>query len=183
MRSLLCGIALLLAAGSSASAGEAVVVRWNRLEAVLGSGTEAPLAIGPLAGTFDEYINPSGRWRTVGGGWAKLNVGNGALSFHIEGLAEASAGIPPIGASRPTDTVKGTIVCYATVPGSVVFVDTPTVTLTEGSGSFEGFVNLPWQCADGPRAIAFLIRHDTPDRPGIDGRYMVYGAGRSISAP
>jgi hypothetical protein len=174
----------MLVAGSSASAGEEIVVKWSRLETVMGSGAAAPQAIGPLAGTYDAYIDASGRWRTVGDGWAKLNVRNGALSFHLEGLSEAFAGLQsPIGGPLPTPTVKGTVVCHSTVPGSVVFVDTPTITLKDGTGSFEGFVNVPWQCADAPHAIAFLIRHDTPDRPAIDGDYMAYGAGRSISGP
>jgi hypothetical protein len=183
MRALLCGVAVtLLSAGSAAFAEDEVVVRWTRLEAVTGAGAGVPLAIGPLAGTSDEYIDPSGRWRTVGRGWAMVNVKNGALSFHMEGLSEAFVGIgSPLGGPIPTPTVKGTVVCYSTRPGYVVFVDTPTITIDErNTGSFEGFVDLPWECADAPREIAFLIRHDTPDRPAIDGDYLVYGAGRVI---
>lgn len=181
MRTLLYGIAAMsLLAGGAAFAGEEVV-RWTRLEAALGAGADAPLAIGPLAGTYDQYINASGRWRTVGRGSAMLNLRNGALTFQMEGLSNAS-GPAVLGGPIPTPTVKGTVVCYSIRPGHVVFVDTPTVTLNDnGTGSFEGFVNLPWECTDAPHEIAFLIRHDTPDRPAIDGTYMVYGAGRVIN--
>lgn len=183
MRTLLAGVAVAwLSAGGAAFAQDGTVVRWNRLEAVTGTGAGVPLAIGPLAGTSDQFIEASGRWRTVGRGWAMVNVRNGALSFYMEGLSEAFAGIgSPIGGPIPTPTVKGTVVCYSTRPGFVVFVDTATVTLDERNvGSFEGFVDLPWECADAPREIAFLIRHDTPDRPAIDGDYMVYGAGCAV---
>jgi hypothetical protein len=181
MRALvLCVAIALLGAAGAASAQEEAVARWTRLEAALGAGVEAQTSFGPLEGTVDRFIAASGRWRTVGKGSATLNLNTGALSFHMEGLSNASA-TPVLGGPIPTPTVKATVVCYAIRPGSVVFVDTPTITLDDdGDGSFEGTVVLPWQCAAAPAEIVFLVRHDTPTRPAIDGTYIVYGAGRML---
>ncbi len=185
MRVLLRAIAAwaLFAAGA-ATAQEDVVVRWTRLEAAPFIETTPSSAIGPIEGTTDQFIAPSGKLRTVGKGFAMVNLRTGFLSFRMEGLsngqtlAGTAIGAPVAGGLR--GNVMATVVCYATRPGYVVFVDTPRIVLDEtGSGSFEGFVSLPWQCADAPAQMVFLVRHDNPGT-GPHGTYMVYGAGRVI---
>jgi len=185
MRAFLCGIgAVLLLAGAPASA-QPHTIRWSRLETAPGVETIPPSAIGPLAGTADQFIYKSLRWRTLEKGSAMLNLRTGFLAFRVEGLCLAQQlGGLPIGAFIGGDVeqakVKGTIVCLAMHPGSVLLVDTPTVFLDEhGSGSFEGFVSLPLQCADAPGEILFLLRHDNPG-VAIDNLYFVYGAGPLI---
>ena len=191
MKALLRSIvAVLLFASGSASAEPPQTVRWTRLETAPGVETNPASAIGPLAGNNPQpqYINKSLRWRTLEKGSAMLNLRTGFLFFRLEGLSTAQEiGELPIGAPiggdpalLPQASVKATVVCYAKHPGLVVFVDTPTVFLDEhGTGSFEGFVNLPPECAELPGEIVFLIRHDNPNAP-IDGLYFVYGAGRVI---
>lgn len=185
MRTLLCGIAAaLLFAGGPSSAQEDTLVRWTRLEPAPFVETTPSSVIGPIEGTTDHFIPPSGKLRTVGKGFAMVNLKTGFLSFRMEGLSNGQPlsgtpiGAPVTGGLR--GNVMATVVCYAMRPGHVVFTDTPLIVLDEtGSGSFEGFVGLPWQCADAPGEMVFLIRHNNP-ATGTYGSYMVYGSGRVI---
>lgn len=184
MRTLLCGIGAVLLLAAGPASAQPQTVRWHRLETAPGVETVPPSAIGPLAGT-GQLVNKSLRWRTLEKGSAMLNLRTGFLAFRVEGLtaAQTVGELPigaPIGGDIPQASVKATVVCNVKRPGQVVLVDTPTVLLDEnGTGSFEGFVSLPAECAAAPDEIVFLLRHDNPGST-IDGLYFVYGAGRVI---
>jgi hypothetical protein len=122
-----------------------------------------------------------GRPRTVGPGRVMLNLGNGFLSFRLSGLSNA-AHYPngPLGAHTTPAMFIGTVVCNSTERfGILEYVDTSPIEFVNGSGAFQGFLDLPEGCRARPDETVFLVRHYNPGQ-GIDGLYVAYGAGRII---
>ncbi len=169
MRMFLCAIVVLLVSGGVSASEEDSIVKWRRVEGLIG-GDVVPVYVGPIEG--------SNRWRTVGDGSVTLNLDTGYLSFRFRGLSPARPYANPLGSSA-TGPLKGTIVCDSTYPWwQVVWVDTEPIQLTDGNGSFEGFVSLPESCRLRPELMVFLLRHHNPGQ-AIDGVFVAYGAART----
>ncbi|MDH3521229.1 MAG: hypothetical protein OEM49_12295 [Myxococcales bacterium] len=145
-------------------------VRWERIEGVLGADV-TPLAVGD--------IGSSTRWRTTGSGQALINPSTRFAFFTIRGLSwtrhypNAPLGSPASG------SVMGTFVCDSTGRhGPAIPVDTQVIEMTQGSGIFWGFVDVPEGCRERPEETVFLLRHANPGP--LYGLIVAYGSGRTI---
>lgn len=169
MKKLLCLFAATLAYGV-AWAGD-LMIRWDRMEASFLQADESG-CVGDIC---------PGRVRTVGGGRAMLNLSTGFLTFRVERLSIAAHFTNgPLGSMTSQANFIGTVVCDSTERFSEMeYVDTAPIVLTQGSGDFQGFVDLPDGCIQRPAETVFLVRHYNPGA-GIDGLYAAYGAGRTI---
>jgi hypothetical protein len=160
-------IGLLVSWGSASAAGS--VVTWTRIEG-FGAADVTQIHIGPI------YAS---RPRTVGAGFAALNLNTGYLWFFVKAMSNGNQyDNAPLGAPWPTDVLWGTVVCDSTERfASATWVDTPDIAFTaDGDGRFAGLVSLPTACTERPEEIVFLLRHS--NRPG--NRFIAYGAGRII---
>jgi hypothetical protein len=172
MRKIFVAAALTLAAIPSAvSAGE-TIVRWDRVEGVIGADY-MPVQVGPFAAT--------GRWRTTGSGRVMLDLRTGFLSVRITGISVANH-YPnaPLGSPTPPNAgnVIVTVVCNSTERyGPITWADA-TVPGGVGSLNWQGFLDLPTACVDYPEELVFLMRH--LEGPPFFGGFMLYGAERSI---
>jgi hypothetical protein len=110
-----------------------------------------------------------------------LNLRSGFLSFQVEGLSNAAHFTNgPLGSMTAQANFIGTVVCDSTERyGLMQYVDTPPFALIQGTGAFEGFVEIPEACEQRPEETVFLVRHYNPGA-AIDGLYAAYGAGRTI---
>jgi hypothetical protein len=174
MKILLCSLALCVLAlfTGNAIADEGPLVVWDRVEGIVAADV-VPVAVGPFVA--------SPRWRSTGGGRVMLNLGNGFLSFWVDGVSWANHYTnAPLGSPSALPGVSwlGTVVCDSTERfGAVVYVDTPVLDVSNGATRFEGFVQLPEACALRPSEIVFLVRHG----PGPQsGAFLLYGAERTI---
>jgi hypothetical protein len=174
MKGLLYSFALCvlpLFAGSTV-ADEGPIVVWDRVEGIVAAEV-SPITVGPFVASL--------RWRSSGDGRVMLNLGNGLLSFWVDGVSWANHyANAPLGSPTALPGVSwlGTVVCDSTERfGPAVSVDTPVLDVANGSTRFEGFVQLPEACALRPSEIVFLIRHG----PGPqEGTFLLYGAERTI---
>jgi len=164
-------LGLLTLAGSAWA--DSPIVRWNRIEGVIGADL-TEIRVGP--------IYASTRWRTTGSGSAMVNLQNGFLSFRVTGASVANNYLnAPIGSPIPAGGVSiGTVVCNATERfGPIEWANTSVLTTkTAGSISFEGFIGLPASCRDHPEEVVFLLRH--PETAPHYGAFNFYGADRTI---
>ena len=169
------GGASLVVSGEG-QAGEADLVKWDRIEGVIVPGN-ALTNLNVVAG-----VNSVGFSWTTTMGKAKVNLLDGQVQFWVKGLVLASqnpgGGPLVIGTPSPGVTaVKGTIVCNATDPfpfSNVVLVDTDSVPLSlQGDARFEGTVNLPVVCDN----MAFLLRVASPGI--VFNQWIAYGAVRT----
>jgi hypothetical protein len=172
MRRILIAAALALAAFSSAVSAAGTVVRWDRVEGVIG-GDYMPVQVGPFEGP--------GRWRSTGSGRVMLNLSTGFLSVRVAGISVANH-YPnaPLGSPSPANAgnLILTVLCNSTERyGTLTWAD---VTVRAGVGrlDWQGFMNLPTACVDYPEEIVFLVRH--LEGPPFFGGFMLYGAERSI---
>ena len=175
MMRVLWVFAATLACGAAWADGP--MIRWDRMEASFLQADQNGCVGGEASGV---YICP-GRVRTAGGGRVMLNLNTGFLSFKVEGLSNAGHFTNgPLGTMAARADFIGTVVCDSTERfGLMQSVDTNPIVLVEGSGSFQGFVNVPEGCRQRPAETVFLVRHYNPGA-GIDGLYVAYGAGRRI---
>jgi hypothetical protein len=125
---------------------------------------------------------------TATGGRAEVDLGNGKLTFTVNGLVLAEAfGCCTLGTPTIVTKVKGTLVCNDTDPGLAEFVDTEAVRLrNSGFATFSGRVDLPASCSDEPEDIAFVIRIadlSVSDFQELIGMWNAFGADRVIRRP
>ena len=173
MRRTLLAVALGLLTLAGSAWADSPIVRWNRIEGVIGADL-TEIRVGP--------IFASGRWRTTGSGSAMVNLQNGFLSFRVTGASVAKH-YPngPLGSPSAAGGI-GTVVCNSTERfGPIEWANTPVLTSkTAGTLSFEGFIDLPSSCRDHPEEVVFLIRH--PETAPFYGAFNFYGADRTIAA-
>lgn len=174
MKGLLCSLALCvlpLFAGST-FADEGPIVVWNRVEGIVAADV-VPVTVGPFVA--------SPRWRSSGAGRVMLNLGNGFLSFRVDGVAWANHYVnAPLGSPTALPGVSwlATVVCDSTGRfGPIEYVDTPVLDAANGAARFEGFVQLPEGCVMRPDEIVFLVRHGSGSQVGM---FLLYGADRTI---
>jgi hypothetical protein len=172
MRRIFVLAALALAAFSGAVLADETIVRWDRVEGVIGADY-MPVQVGPFPA--------SGRWRTTGSGDVVLNLGTGFLSVRVTGISVANHyDNGPLGSPTPVreGNVIVTVVCNSTERyGDMTWVDA-IVPGGVGSLNWKGFLNLPAACVDNPGELVFLVRH--LEGPPFYGAFMLYGAERSI---
>jgi hypothetical protein len=172
MRRLFVAAALTLAAVSTPALADGTIVRWDRVEGVVGADY-MPVEVGPFAAT--------GRWRTTGSGRVMLNLRTGFLSVRVTGISVANHYTnAPLGSPSPINpgNLLATVVCNSTERyGPITWADA-TVYASAGSLSWQGFVNLPTACMDNPDELVFLVRH--LEGPPFYGDFMLYGTERSI---
>jgi hypothetical protein len=172
MRRIFVAAALALAAFSSVVLADGTIVRWDRVEGVIGADYMS-VQVGPFPA--------SGRWRTAGDGEVRLNLVNGLLSVRVTGIAVANHyGNSPLGSPSPANVgnLIVTVVCNSTERyGPMTWADA-TVPAGVGSLNWKGFLNLPTACVDNPEELVFLVRH--LDGPPFFGAFLLYGAERSI---
>jgi hypothetical protein len=172
MRRILVAAGLVLTAFSSAVLADGPIVRWDRVEGVIGADY-MPVQVGPFPA--------SGRWRTTGSGQVVLNLKTGFLSVKVSGISVANHyANGPLGS--PTPLSKGnvivTVVCNSTERyGPITWADA-TVPGGVGSLNWHGFLDLPTACVDNPEELVFLVRHI--EGPPFYGSFMLYGAERTI---
>jgi len=173
MRRTLLAVALGLLTLAGSAWADSPIVRWNRIEGVIGADL-TEIRVGP--------IFASTRWRTTGSGSAMVNLQNGFLSFRVTGASVAKNYTnAPLGSLTPAGGQSiGTVVCNATERfGPIEWANTPVlVAKAAGAISFEGFIDLPVSCRDYPEEVVFLIRH-TETAPFF-GTFNFYGADRTI---
>jgi len=172
MRRMLVAAGLVLAVFSTAVMADGPIVRWDRVEGVIGADY-MPVAVGPILA--------SGRWRSTGGGRVELNLKTGFLSVRVNGVSCANHYANcPLGSQSAGGGIA-TVVCNSTERfGPITWVNTPQVTNEElGSFVYRGFLDLPAACRDHPEDLVFLIRHPET-QPPFYGSFMLYGAERSI---
>jgi len=169
MRRMLVAAGLVLAAFSGTVLADGPIVRWDRVEGVLGD--QGTVSVGPIMN--------SGRWRTTGEGRVELNLKTGFLSVRVSGTSCAqNYGNCPLGSPTNPGGIA-TVVCNATERfGPITWVNTPVVAGGLGSFVYRGFLDLPAACREYPEDLVFLIRH--PETPPFFGSFMLYGAERSI---
>ena len=80
MRRTLLAVALGLLTLAGSAWADSPIVRWNRIEGVIGADL-TEIRVGP--------IFASTRWRTTGSGSAMVNLQNGFLSFRVTGASVA----------------------------------------------------------------------------------------------
>lgn len=172
MRWIFVAAALALTALSSPVLADGTIVRWDRVEGVVGADY-MPVQVGPFPAT--------GRWRTTGSGQVMLNLRTGFLSVRVDGISVANHyANAPLGSPTPTNqgNVIVTVVCNSTERyGPLTWADA-TVFGGAGSLKWQGFLNLPRACVDYPAELVFLVRH--LEGPPFFGAFMLYGAERSI---
>jgi hypothetical protein len=172
MRRIFVAAALALAAFSSAVLADETIVRWDRVEGVIGADY-MPVQVGPFPA--------SGRWRSTGSGEVMLNLDTGFLSVRVAGISVAKHyDNGPLGSPTPIQegNVIVTVVCNSTGRyGPITWADA-TVPGGVGSLNWKGFLDLPTACADNPEELVFLVRH--LEGPPFYGAFMAYGAERSI---
>jgi len=172
MRRIFAAAALALAALSSPVLADGTIVRWDRVEGVIGADY-MPVQVGPFAA--------STRWRTTGSGQVILNLRTGFLSVRVTGISVANHyDNAPLGSPTPTNVgnMIVTVVCDSTERyGPITWTDA-TVFASAGSLKWQGFLNLPTACVDNPEELVFLVRH--VEGPPFFGSFMLYGAERSI---
>lgn len=172
MRRIFFAAALTLAAISSPVLADGTIVRWDRVEGVVGADY-MPVHVGPFAAT--------GRWRSTGSGQVVLNLGTGFLSVRVTGISVANHYTnAPLGSPSPSNpgNLLATVVCNSTERyGPITWADA-TVFAKAGSISWQGFLNLPAACVDNPEELVFLVRH--LEEAPFFGDFMLYGSGRSI---
>jgi hypothetical protein len=174
MRRTLAAVAVGLLTLAGSAWADSPIVRWNRIEGVIGADL-TEIRVGP--------IFASTRWRTAGAGSAMVNLKTGFLSFRLTGASAAkNFANQPLGAPSPSagGTQIGTVVCNATERfGPIEWVNTPVLTTDSGGVSFQGFVVVPESCRAHPEDVVFLIRH--PENSSLSG-FNFYGADRTIGA-
>jgi hypothetical protein len=170
MRKIFVAAALTLVAFSSAVSAEGTIVRWDRVEGVLGD--QDTVSVGPIL-----Y---SGRWRTTGEGRVQLNLKTGFLSVRVSGVS-CGQNYPNCPLGSPTGAGGiATVVCNATERfGPITWVNTPPLVNSIGGVTYEGFLDLPAACREHPEELVFLLRHREDQAPFF-GSFMLYGAERSI---
>jgi len=172
MRRIFVAAAMALAAFSSAVLADGTIVRWDRVEGVIGADY-MPVQVGPFAAT--------GRWRTTGSGRVMLNLHTGFLSVRVSGISVANHySNAPLGSLTPRNegNVIVTVVCNSTERyGPMTWADA-TVPGGIGSLNWQGFMDLPTACVDNPEELVFLVRH--LESPPFYGAFMLYGAERNI---
>ena len=149
-------------------------LEWKRIEGAIVPGTNAG---GPnvVAGILSAAFSIT----TRSGGYARVNLETGEVSFRVAGMAlagqnNAGTGLV-VGAKGIVTMVKGTLICGADADPPTSIHDTDRVFLRpSGSARFSGEVEgLPADC---PNA-AFLIRIVSTD-PIINDRWLAHGAVR-----
>jgi hypothetical protein len=175
MRRTLLAVAVGLLTFAGSAWADSPIVRWSRIEGVIGADV-AEIRVGP--------IYASTRWRTTGSGSAMVNLKNGFLSFRVTGASVAkNYANAPLGSPTPAGGASiGTVVCNATERfGPIEWANTPVlITKVAGTMSFEGFIDLPASCGDRPDEVVFLIRH--PETAPFFGAFNFYGADRTIGS-
>jgi hypothetical protein len=174
MKRLFLGIVLgSLGLFASVATADGPMVRWNRVEGFVATDI-VPSSIGPFT------VSP--RWRSTGGGRVMLDLGNGFISVRIEGVSWANHySNAPLGSPAPLANVDviGTVVCNSTSRfGALAYVDTPIIPDNVGSLAYEGFLELPAECATSPDELVFLVRQ--AGTGPLAGTVLLYGAGRTI---
>ncbi|MBZ5596108.1 MAG: hypothetical protein LAP39_28015 [Acidobacteriia bacterium] len=158
---------LLVALLASASLAHAQnIVRWKTVVGVI----TAPNVDNPVAGSIHSGTSP---W-TTRGGYATVNLANGALAFNVEGLVLNGGnftGTLPSGFPN----VVGTLVCNSG-SASQVILDTPQVSLSQqGDADFSGnLVGIPPAQCTNP---LFLVRV-----PALGGKWIASGAVRTTDS-
>ena len=156
-------------------------VIWERIVGIV--QTEDVVGLGPTqAGSGSGSALGAIPWTTTAGN-ARVKLLAGEVRFDVEGLVLAVGSAPtlgitglPIGTTGGVPSVKGTLVCNVTGPGTSTLVDTPAVPLSaQGDASFNGNVGIPPACVNEPGDTAFLIRNASG--PFV-GRYFAFGAVR-----
>ena len=123
---------------------------------------------------------------TATGGRAEVDLGNGKLTFTVNGLVLAEAfGCCTMGTPTIVTKVRGTLVCNDTEPGLAELVDTEAVRIrTSGFATFSGHVDLPASCTDEPEDMVFVIRiADVSEFEELIGMWNAFGADRVIRRP
>ena len=174
---LTAALALLASAGSAMADG--TVIRWDNV-----AGKAQDGVILDVAG-----ITSSSRPFVTSGGRVIFNLNSGTISIYVKGLSHAkqfptgASGPQPIGAYLgPVNNTKvGTIVCNSTSMGGVAptAVDTTVFVLKDGTGSYQGFIDVPDGCRQYPEDTAFLLR-TPPDFYALPGIFQAFGADRTI---
>jgi hypothetical protein len=181
-------------AGTQASAqagadGGGTRVIWRRIVGIVVPdsivGRRAPPPDGGCDIGVTCAVGAPAPW-TATGGRAEVDLGNGKLTFTVNGLVVAddfSGG--NIGTPLVVTKVKGTLVCNDTEPGFAELVDTEAVRLrTTGFATFSGRVDLPASCTDEPEDIVFVIRFaELSDFEELIGMWNAFGAVRVILRP
>lgn len=174
MKWIVVAAGFMLAAFSSNVSADPPIVRWDRVEGVIGADL-TEVSVGPIVA--------SGRWRTTGEGRVELNLETGFLSVRVSGISCANHYANcPLGSMSPRGGGGiATVVCNSTERfGPITWVNSPQV-VSDALGTFvyRGFLDLPAACRDYPEDLVFLIRHPEDVAP-FYGAFMLYGAERSI---
>lgn len=170
-------VALLAFAGSAFAGGS--IIRWDNVAGKAQDGVSLDVA----------GISSSSRPFLTSGGRVVFNLKTGFISIHVKGLSHGKqfpagvSGPQPIGAYiGPVNNTKvGTIVCNSTSMGGVAptAVDTAVFVLKDGTGSYQGFIDVPDGCRQYPEDTAFLLR-TPPDFHVLPGIFQAFGADRTI---
>lgn len=165
-------VMILIVAASVSSASVyagSPLVRWERIEGI------SPNATGQVFNGISPVTFP---WSTTRGG-ALLNLHNGKLNFHLEGLSMGASPTPfaLIGTTGVVTEIKGTIMCHQ----SGEFVDSDAVELSdEGDAQFSGQLTSVPYCEPGDLIFLIRIAAVRPDAPPISDRWLGHGAARKI---
>jgi hypothetical protein len=177
-RTLITAAVALLAFTGSATA-DSLIIRWDSV-----AGKSQDGVVIDVAG-----ILSSSRSFVTSGGRVTFNLNTGFIKIQVKGLSHGNhyptgaSGPQPLGAyiGSLNNTKIGTIVCNSTGMGGVApgTVDTAVFVLNNGTGSYQGFVDVPDGCRQYPEDTVFLLR--TPlDSVSLAGRFQAYGTDRTI---
>jgi hypothetical protein len=174
MRRMLIATAASLLAFTGSAWADGPVIRWDGLAGIMGSGSNINGNVGDIA--------PSGPAEVAIGGRVMLNLKTGFIAINVEGLSFARQFAAQHVLGSPIDEPKtGTIVCAS---WSQPFpVDTEEFAVTDGNGSYRGFVDPASLelCGAYPAETVFLLRN-LPNQGGPN-RYVAFGIGRTIQSP
>jgi len=145
------------------------VVRWDRIEGI------KPNAAGQVIHGIAPVAFP---WSTTRGS-ASLNLDNGKLQFHVEGLSMGASPtlVALIGTTGAVTEVKATILCHQ----SGERVDSEVVELSEdGDAMFSGQLSSVPNCEASDLVFLLRIAGVVPDAPPIADLWLAHGAARKI---
>lgn len=179
-RTVITAAVALLAFTASATTGD-TIIRWDSVAGKAQDGVAIDVA-GILSST---------RSFVTSGGRVVFSLKSGFISIYVKGLSFGNhyptglSGPQPIGAyiGSLNNTKIGTIVCNSTGMGGLApeTVDTAVFVLKNGTGFYQGFVDVPDGCRQYPEDTVFLLR--TPldlDSVSLAGRFQAYGTDRTI---
>jgi hypothetical protein len=168
MKNAFLMLLLVLFASTSFAQTQGSTVRWRTIVGVI----TAPNVDNPVSSTSPIHSGTL-PW-TTNGGYARVNLSTGAVTFEVDGLVLNGGDFSGTLPSGFPDVV-GTLVCNAGTATSTTTLDTTPVTLDpQGDAFFSGhLLGVPPAACANP---LFLIRV-----PAFGGRWIATGAVRTMN--